>query len=138
VASVLVSYDFRCVDSQDRLVLVVEDEKAIQEVMRDVLEDHGFEVLCASNGAEALQCLDKTRPEVMVLDLLMPVMHGWSFMEEYVDKTGGEPIPIVVVSVNPVLPRSFERFGVRRVIPKPFDLDSFAEAVEAAAEPATI
>ena len=64
----------------DRLVLVVEDEEAIRKVISDVLDDRGFDVRCASNGAEALEALDHVRPAVVVLDLLMPVMHGWAFM----------------------------------------------------------
>jgi CheY-like chemotaxis protein len=69
----------------------------------------------------------------MVLDLLMPVMHGWDFMENYGEKTGGDPIPIVVVSVNSALPRSFTRFGVRTIVAKPFDIDDLLDAVESAA-----
>jgi CheY-like chemotaxis protein len=71
---------------------------------------------------------------VLVLDLLMPVMHGWAFMETYLEKTHGAPIPIVVVSVNPVLPRSFDRFGVRGCIGKPFQVDELLAAVDAALE----
>ena len=119
--------------SERRLVLVVEDEDAIREVMADVLEDHGFRVVSASNGAEALRCLEVSRPDAMVLDLLMPVMHGWAFMETYYERTGGAAIPIVVVSVNPALPRSFERFGVRRIIAKPFNVDDLLDAVRDAA-----
>ena len=115
------------------LVLIVEDEEAIREVIADVLRDRGFRVMRASNGAEALGCVEQTRPDVMVLDLLMPVMHGWAFMEEYAERTGGVPIPIVVVSVNPALPRSFARFGVRHIIAKPFNVDELIEAVEDAA-----
>src|SRR5207244_2157620 len=118
--------------SDTRLVLVVEDEESIREVIRDVLEDRGFLVKAAPNGAEALRMLDTVRPDVVVLDLLMPVMHGWDFMESYVDKTGGHAIPIVVVSVNPALPRSFNRFGVRQVVSKPFDVDVLIDAVEQA------
>ena len=117
----------------DRLVLVVEDEEAIRKVISDVLDDRGFDVRCASNGAEALEALDHVRPAVVVLDLLMPVMHGWAFMEAYAVKTGGVTIPIVVVSVNPALPRSFNQYGVKRVLGKPFDLNALAEAVEQAA-----
>jgi len=113
-----------------RLVLIVEDEDSIREVIRDVLEDRGFRVTSARNGAEALRLLDTVRPDVLVLDLLMPVMHGWDFMESYVDKTDGQAIPIVVVSVNPALPRSFNRFGVRQVVSKPFDVDVLIDAVE--------
>ena len=74
--------------------------------------------------------LDAVRPDVMVLDLLMPVMHGWAFMENYIEKTEGRRIPIVVVSVNPALPRSFNRLGVRHVVAKPFELDALVDAVE--------
>ncbi len=115
-----------------RLVLIVEDEDSIREVIRDVLEDRGFRVTSARNGAEALRMLDTIRPDVLVLDLLMPVMHGWDFMESYVEKTDGHAIPIVVVSVNPALPRSFNRFGVRQVVSKPFDVDVLIDAVEQA------
>jgi CheY-like chemotaxis protein len=115
-----------------RVALVVEDDEYIRGVISNLLADHGFNVLLAANGAEALERLDATRPDVMVLDLLMPVMHGWDFMESYEAHTGGTPIPIVVVSVNAVLPRSFDRLGVRSVVAKPFDVDDLLEHVEQA------
>ena len=111
-------------------ILVVEDDDAIQSVIVDVLEDRGFVVRRACNGAEALHELDSVRPDVVVLDLLMPVMHGWAFMESYAAKTDGATIPIIVVSVNPVLPRSFDRFGVRRCIAKPFVIEELIDAVD--------
>lgn len=113
-----------------RVVLVVEDDASIRNVITDVLEDRDFRVITAENGSDALAQLDGIKPDVMVLDLLMPVMHGWEFMESYAEKTGGRSIPIVVVSVNPALPRSFGRFGVREVVPKPFDIDALVSAVE--------
>jgi CheY-like chemotaxis protein len=62
----------------------------------------------------------------------MPVMHGWDFMESYTQQTGGEPIPIVVVSVNPALPRSYNRLGVRSIVAKPFDVDVLLDSVDRA------
>jgi CheY-like chemotaxis protein len=125
------SYDFH-VSIQEKVVLVVEDDESIRDVISDVLTDGGFRVLPAANGSIALHQLETVRPDVVVLDLLMPAMHGWAFMESYFEKTEGEPIPIVVVSVNPALPRSFNRFGVRQVVAKPFDVDELLEAVEQA------
>jgi two-component system chemotaxis response regulator CheY len=113
-------------------VLVVEDDESIRNVITDVLEDHNIRVVVAANGSEALRLLDRVKPNAMVLDLLMPVMHGWEFMESYADKTNGKPIPIVVVSVNPALPRSYTRFGVCNVVAKPFDIDQLLAAVEEA------
>jgi two-component system chemotaxis response regulator CheY len=127
------TYDHSMVSADGRVVLIVEDEQPIREVMAEVLHDRGFRALRAANGAEALQVLDTVRPDVVVLDLLMPVMHGWAFMESYVEKTDGHPIPIVVVSVNPALPRSFNRLGVRQVVAKPFELEVLIDAVEQAA-----
>jgi CheY-like chemotaxis protein len=117
------------------LVLVVEDDQVIRAVIADVLDDRGFRVAAVANGAEALDALDRSVPDVVVLDLLMPVMHGWAFMERYVDKTHGARIPIVVVSVNPILPRSFDRLGVRCCIGKPFAVDELIGAVEDALLP---
>jgi CheY-like chemotaxis protein len=131
-----VPYDGWAVVNPDRVVLVVEDDESIRKVIIDVLHDHGFRVVTAANGAEALDQLEATRPDVMVLDLLMPVMHGWDFMESYAERTGGMVIPIVVVSVNPALPRSFDRFGVRSVIGKPFKVDDLLQQVERAASAA--
>lgn len=130
------SYDCLAVVHLAKVVLVVEDDQSIRNVITDVLEERGFRVIGAADGSEALDRLEEsdTRPDVVVLDLLMPVMHGWDFMETYAQHTGGERIPIVVVSVNPALPRSFARFGVRSVIAKPFDVDDLLESVERAAD----
>jgi two-component system, chemotaxis family, chemotaxis protein CheY len=113
-----------------RVVLVIEDDDVIRTLVGDVLEEHGWHVRRTRHGAEALQVLDTVRPDVIVLDLLMPVMHGWAFMEEYARKTDGVAIPIVVLSVNPILPRSFDKFGVFRCIGKPFQVDDLVKAVE--------
>jgi len=123
-------YDCLAVTKPAHVVLVVEDDESIRTVIADVLEERGYRVTGAGNGAEAIEVLKEVQPDLMVLDLLMPVMHGWDFMENYSEQTGGRAIPIVVVSVNPALPRSFNRFGVQSVISKPFDVDDLADAVE--------
>jgi CheY-like chemotaxis protein len=118
-----------------QLVLVVEDDQVIRGVISEVLDERGFRVVAVGNGAEALEKLEEERPAAVVLDLLMPVMHGWAFMETYFEKTEGTPIPIVVVSVNPILPRSLDRFGVKRCVGKPFQVDDLINAVESALLP---
>ena len=80
-------------------VLVVEDDADIREAMVEILESKGYAVCAASHGAEALAQLKAgSRPCIILLDLMMPVMDGWTFCQE----TGKDPalatIPILIVS----------------------------------------
>src|SRR5688500_15806012 len=61
-------------------VLVVEDDPQIREVIAEVLTDEGYAVQTAENGREALQRLHESRPCVMLLDLMMPIMDGWQLL----------------------------------------------------------
>ena len=104
-------------------VLIVEDDAPIRELIVDGLRHDGYDVEEASNGAEALDQLRICCPDAIVLDLMMPAMHGWDFIEGYRNLTGGKSIPIVVLSAAGAIPRSMYALGVRRFIPKPFVMD---------------
>ena len=60
-------------------VLVVDDDASIRELLSTALEDDGYEVVPAINGADALSVCERWRPDVIVLDLMMPIMDGWTF-----------------------------------------------------------
>ena len=77
-------------------VLVVDDDPDIRELLFTALEDEGFEVVPAGNGEEALAIIKTFRPDVIVLDLMMPVMDGWQFAAEL--RNRDEDIPIVLLS----------------------------------------
>ena len=62
-------------------VLIVEDEKILREAYRKILGQEGFDVADAANGIEALACLEKTTPDIILLDMLMPHMDGLTFLE---------------------------------------------------------
>jgi DNA-binding response OmpR family regulator len=122
-------------------VLVVEDDPWIAWMVADELTDRGCQVQTATDGAEALQQVEASRPDVIVLDLMMPRMHGWDFVEQYQQKTGGTSLPIIVVSAAGAVPRSMEERGVRHYLPKPFDLEELARYVTlegGAARPAAV
>jgi two-component system, OmpR family, alkaline phosphatase synthesis response regulator PhoP len=111
-------------------VLVVEDDRPIAEVIADDLGDAGHLVDVVGNGAEALETLGTYRPDVVVLDLMLPVLHGWEFVERYRGHTSGEELPIVVVSAAGAVTRSMEARGVRRFLPKPLVLDELRRAIQ--------
>ena len=111
-------------------VLVVEDDLPIATMIADELGDAGHLVDVVANGAEALESLAEYRPDVVVLELMLPRVHGWDFVERYRDVTHGEEIPIVVVSAAGAVTRSMEALGVRCFLPKPFDAADLTQAVD--------
>jgi two-component system response regulator CpxR len=81
-------------------VMVVDDDAAIRETLRELLEQEGYEVLSAENGKEALEMLERSNPlpGVLLLDLMMPVMSGWEVLEALQASPRLGAMPVVVVS----------------------------------------
>lgn len=104
-------------------VLIVDDEPDLRQLLTDVLESEGCQVVRAANGAEALEKITQQRPDLIVLDLMMPVLDGWSFMNSYV-AVAGTQIPIISLSavLSDAAMERLERLGVRCCLAKPFDL----------------
>jgi CheY-like chemotaxis protein len=101
-------------------VLVVDDDPDIRELLFTALEDDGFEVVPAANGHEALAAIKTFRPDVIVLDLMMPVMDGWQFAREL--RARDEDIPLVLLSAARDLRAHQKTLAAVDVIEKPFDL----------------
>ena len=80
-------------------VLVIDDDEMIQESLREVLLDEGYEVLLAQNGVDALAKLKQgPPPTVILLDLMMPVMDGWQFRAEQKKDPALARIPVIVIT----------------------------------------
>ena len=105
-------------------VLVVDDDDAIREVIAEVLRDEGYEVSSAGNGEQALDELRKgKRPDLVLLDLMMPVMSGWELLELLQSSADLSKIPVVVVS-------AMTAPGVCEHLAKPIDLECLLATVD--------
>ena len=113
--------------SDRKRVLVVDDEPAIRYTVQDALSEAGYQVATAQHGAQALVEVSRARPHVIVLDLMMPVMDGWTFLRHCKD------IPVVLMSATYNLKGAEPREPVKGILPKPFDLDDLLAAVAALA-----
>ena len=80
--------------------LVVEDDEASRQVMMRALASAGWRVSEASNGKEGLDRMAESRPDLIVLDLMMPVMHGFEFMERLHENESYREIPVLVVTAK--------------------------------------
>jgi len=107
--------------SSGREVLVVDDNADLVEVMAMTLEDAGYSVRSARNGQEALDAVAERMPDLVLLDMLMPVMDGWQCARELRARYGRR-IPIVVVTAAEHARASAEQIGADDVLSKPFDL----------------
>ena len=119
-------------------VLVVDDDRHIRELLVDALLGEGYRAIAASNGQEALDAVAREIPEVILLDLMMPVMDGWTFAARYHEQRGTADVPIVVLSASRDLPDTavgLQAHGVRACLAKPFDLDAVLGLVERYARP---
>ncbi len=111
-------------------ILVVDDDPAILDVVADILRESGYRVETAVNGAEALRKLAGIRPDAVLLDLMMPVMDGWTFVAEYRRDAECATIPIVVMSAARDVVAAARELGAQACITKPFEIDALLDTVE--------
>jgi CheY-like chemotaxis protein len=97
LAAILQKY--RCA-SPPCSVLIVEDEADVREMLRRTLAKEGWTVMEATNGHEALERVAAQRPELIVLDLMLPQMDGFAFIEALRQREAEWPIPIIVVTAK--------------------------------------
>jgi CheY-like chemotaxis protein len=105
-------------------VLVVEDEEDIRNLLIDQLQDKGCTVRKADNGAVALQRVREDKPDMIFVDIQMPVMDGFLFISELQENLETFEIPIVVVTaINlPEVKTRAAELGVSLVLSKPWSL----------------
>jgi CheY-like chemotaxis protein len=107
-------------------VLVVEDDNDILSSLVEVIRDEGFDVSSAANGYQALAQLEQNPVDLIFLDLMMPVMDGWKFLEAMRVRFPDRRVPVVLLSAVHNLADEAKRLGVARFLRKPFDLDDVA------------
>jgi two-component system phosphate regulon response regulator PhoB len=111
-------------------VLVVEDEEAVRELEKFILEQHGYEVMEARDGLEGLTKAEFRKPDLILLDLMMPDVSGGRMFDEMRHHPATKDIPIVVVTGKPDAHEMFDdAIGEDNVIMKPFEADALIERI---------
>lgn len=107
-------------------ILVADDEQDIRNLVRIILEKNGFQVSLAANGAEALQKAESELPDLILLDVVMPAISGWSVCKTLKSQEKTKHIPVIIFSALSVAlgdeksKRFAEEAGADGYLRKPF------------------
>jgi CheY-like chemotaxis protein len=110
-------------------VLVVEDHEDLRELLTVLLEGEGFSVQTAANGREALAALDESRPALILLDLMMPVMNGDEFRARQLADPRYRDVPVICMTAAHDATTRAERLALDVCFQKPLDFDELLAAV---------
>lgn len=107
-------------------VLLVEDMPFLRVAFGRLLRMHGFEVREATDGRQALDCFEEFHPQVVLTDLMMPLMDGYELIRTLHDDPATADVPIVAITANATeeARRDAMEAGASAVIHKPFDMAS--------------
>ncbi len=113
-------------------ILIVEDDPDLRTILRIQLLSNGFEVHEACNGAEGFQAVQAATPDMVILDLMMPVMDGFGFLKRVRSKMALAEMPILILTAsederNKV--RGFQ-YQADSYMNKPYDLEALTEEVD--------
>lgn len=109
-------------------VLVVEDDDGLRDLYKEELEDEGYEVLTAKNGKEALQALGKEKPDLIVLDIVMPIMDGMEALGRIIGKD--KSVPIILHTSHPGYQEDFMSWAADAYLLKSADLTGLKEKIQ--------
>ncbi len=116
---------------EKKRVLVIDDDLPIRGMLAVALRKHGYQVLLAGDGAEGQRALTIHHPNIVLLDLAMPDVNGWDFLQRLRETGHLGTIPVIVVSAHVrVEPQALLEMGVAAILPKPFNLPDLLDLIE--------
>jgi CheY-like chemotaxis protein len=114
------------------VLLIVDDNRELRETLAEFLSLKGHAVECAANGREAVQLIaaPETRPELILLDLLMPVLDGWGFLAERAREPVLADVPVVILSACEEVTEKAKEAGAVAVVRKPVEPQTLLRVIE--------
>jgi CheY-like chemotaxis protein len=116
--------------AMEKLILIVEDDRDLAQLVAEVLESAGYRTIIAANGRAALDHLQTNHPDLILLDMMMPIMDGWGFREEQRKLPAVASIPVVVVTADGDARGKATSLQAAGYVAKPITIDLLLDAVE--------
>jgi two-component system, NtrC family, response regulator AtoC len=116
-------------NGHQRRVLIVDDDDELAEVLRQALRESGYAVATVRHGAAALDLIGQIEPDLILLDLTMPIMDGWSFVTQF-RRSGKATGRIVLLTGHPNVREISLNLGVDGYVGKPFGLTELLSTLQ--------
>ena len=121
----------RVADVDKKRILVIDDDLPLRGMLAVALRQAGFQAVLAGDGDEGQRALTIHRPDVILLDLAMPGVNGWDFLQRLKETGYLGTVPIIVLSAHlHVEPQAILQLGVSAILPKPFNLSDLIDLIE--------
>lgn len=108
-------------------ILIVDDEEAILKILSIKLRVSGYDVIAASDGRKGLELVRSEKPDLVVLDVILPKMNGLQVLEKLQERSN---LPIIAFSARPENAQKVISLGADDFIAKPFDVDALIKRIE--------
>jgi len=119
--------------SAEPMILYIEDEQALLELARHAFNVSGYKLAMATSGRQGISMIREEKPDLILLDLMMPDFNGWDVYREIKSDTVLADIPVIVITANSREPSRTIIDGlppVEEYITKPFDLEHLIQSVQ--------
>jgi len=113
-----------------RKILLVDDEQQLAMAIKIRLQSKGYEVVTAYDGRQALELIPKERPDLVILDVMMPVMDGYFCLREINQRFGRGKIPVMILTARDRMKELFDLEGIEDYVIKPFDHEDLLLRIE--------
>ena len=116
--------------AEPKKVLIADDEQQLALALKIRLQSHGYQVVTANDGQQALELAMREKPDLVILDILMPVMDGYSCLRELNTRFGRGKIPVIILTARDRMKDLFELEGIEDYVIKPFDHEDLLLRIE--------
>lgn len=119
-------------DFQKKIICIIEDNKPVNKLLSTVLQKSGYECVAFYNGKDALEWLSGNKPTLILIDILLPDIHGTQLLHQIRKQENLNQIPIVAVTglTGNSSIESLIKDGFYQVINKPLDISKFANTID--------
>lgn len=114
-----------------RKILIADDEEEIIELITCALKSKGYEVVSTLSGSALLKLIKKEKPDLLILDIMLPGVDGYSLLLQFANDDEVKNIPVIIITALPAARSLFEKFTqVKLFLSKPFDTQEIVNKIK--------